>query len=117
MLTAFVSAGGKAVIATGTAFEAGEGQAEPGDLAVSPYGLSKSLTNEALRHFARWRDLKFGKFVIAGPFGPLEEGRFGWSLFERQGDAWVGLGEVESGDEAERWVRLTSAPSCGTFTS
>ena len=83
VLTAFVSAGGKAVIATGTAFEAGEGQAEPGDLAVSPYGLSKSLTNEALRHFARWRDLKFGKFVIAGPFGPLEEGRFGWSLFQR----------------------------------
>lgn len=83
VLSAFAGAGGKAVIATGTAFEAGEGRAEPGDLAVSPYGLSKTLTNEALRHLARWRDLKFGKFVIAGPFGPLEEGRFGWSLFQR----------------------------------
>ncbi|MDP1600739.1 NAD(P)-dependent oxidoreductase [Phenylobacterium sp.] len=83
VFSAFAKAGGKAVIATGTAFEAGEGQAEPGDLAVSPYGLSKTLTNEAIRHFARWRGLKFGKFVIAGPFGPLEEGRFGWSLFQR----------------------------------
>jgi len=83
VLSAFASSGGKAVIATGTAFEAGEGHAEPGDLAVSPYGLSKTLTNEALRHFACWRGLSFGKFVIAGPFGPLEEGRFGWSLFQR----------------------------------
>lgn len=83
VLSAFAKAGGKAVIATGTAFEAGEGRAEAGDLAVSPYGLSKTLTNEALRHLTRWRDLKFGKFVIAGPFGPLEEGRFGWSLFQR----------------------------------
>lgn len=82
-LSAFAKAGGKAMIATGTAFEAGEGRPEAGDLAVSPYGLSKTLTNEALRHFARWRGLKFGKFVIAGPFGPLEEGRFGWSLFQR----------------------------------
>ena len=83
VLSAFAKAGGRAVIATGTAFEAGEGRAEAGDLAISPYGLSKTLTNEALRHFARWRDLRFGKFVIAGPFGPLEEGRFGWSLFQR----------------------------------
>lgn len=83
VLSAFAKAGGKAVIATGTAFEAGEGRAEPGDLAVSPYGLSKTLTNEAFRHFARWRGLNFGKFVIAGPFGPLEEGRFCWSLFQR----------------------------------
>lgn len=91
VLSAFAGTGGKAVIATGTAFEAGEGRAKAGDLAVSPYGLSKTLTNEALRHFARWRELKFGKFVIAGPFGPLEEGRFGWSLFQRWFTGEAGL--------------------------
>ncbi len=82
VFSAFAKAGGAAVIATGTTFEAGEGGGGPGDVALSPYGLSKTLTNEALRNFARWRGLKFGKFVIAAPFGPLEEGRFAWSLFQ-----------------------------------
>ncbi|WP_374658824.1 NAD-dependent epimerase/dehydratase family protein [Phenylobacterium sp.] len=81
-LETFAGAGGQAVIATGTVFEGGEGGA--GDnLAVSPYGLSKSLTNEAVRHMARWRGLRFGKFVVSGPFGPLEEGRMVWSLMQR----------------------------------
>jgi len=71
-----------AVILTGTTFEAGEGNGESGDLAISPYGLSKSLTNQAWRHLARWQGLRFGKFVIAGPFGPWEEGRIVWSLFQ-----------------------------------
>lgn len=89
-LEAFAGAGGRAAIATGTVFEAGEGGA--GDnLAVSPYGLSKSLTNEAVRHMARWRGLRFGKFVVSGPFGPLEEGRMVWSLMQRwfEGEAGV----------------------------
>lgn len=91
-IEAHAKAGGHAVIATGTAFEAGEGRSGPGeDLAVSPYGLSKSLTNETIRHFARWRGLSFGRFVIAGPFGPMEEGRLGWSLFQRwfKGEAGI----------------------------
>ncbi len=79
---AFSRSGGRAVIATGTAFEPGEGGEGPEALAVSPYGLSKGLTNQALRHMARWRGLGFGKFVIAGPFGRLEEGRFAWSMFQ-----------------------------------
>ncbi|WP_332767509.1 NAD(P)-dependent oxidoreductase [Phenylobacterium sp.] len=81
--SALVRSGGVGVVVTGTTFEAGEGQSAPGDVAVSPYGLSKTLTNEALRNFARWRGLRFAKFVIAAPFGPLEEGRFAWSLFQR----------------------------------
>ncbi|MBA4010735.1 MAG: NAD(P)-dependent oxidoreductase [Phenylobacterium sp.] len=91
VLDAFADAGGRAVVATGTAFEAGEGGPEGGDLAVSPYGLSKSLTNETVRHMARWRGLRFGKFVVAGPFGPLEEGRMVWSLMQRwfEGEAGV----------------------------
>jgi len=88
---AHARSGGRAVIATGTAFEAGEGGGETGDLAVSPYGLSKHLTNEAMRHYARWRGLAFGKFVIAGPFGPMEEGRMCWSLFQRWFKGEVGV--------------------------
>jgi UDP-glucose 4-epimerase len=82
VIRALARRGAAAVIATGTAFEAGEGGDGPEALAVSPYGLSKSLTNQTLRHFARWTGLGFGRFVIAGPFGPLEEGRFGWSMFQ-----------------------------------
>jgi UDP-glucose 4-epimerase len=75
-------AGARAAVVTGTTFEAGEGGGGAGDLAVSPYGLSKTLTNEAARHFAPWSGLGFGKFVVAAPFGVLEEGRFAWSLFQ-----------------------------------
>lgn len=78
----FARRGGRAVIATGTGFEAA---GEP-PRAVSPYGLSKHLTNEAFRHYAHWEGLAFGRFVINGPFGPLEEGRLVWSLFQ----AWLG---------------------------
>lgn len=90
-LAAHASAGGRAVIATGTAFEAGEGGGGQPELAVSPYGLSKYLTNETVRHFARWSGLGFGKFVISGPFGAMEEGRLCWSLLQRwfQGQAGV----------------------------
>lgn len=74
---AAAAAGAKGVIATGTGFEdAADG------LAVSPYGLSKRLTNDGYRHLALWRGLAFGRFMINGPFGPLEEGRLVWSLFQ-----------------------------------
>ena len=89
-LDVFAGKGGRAVVATGTVFEAGEG-GDRDALAVSPYGLSKSLTGEAIRHLARWRGLGFGKFVVAGPFGPLEEGRMVWSLMQAwfRGEAGV----------------------------
>jgi nucleoside-diphosphate-sugar epimerase len=81
-IAAFASAGGHAVLATGTYFESGEGG---GDDAASPYGLSKALTNAAQRDMAHAAGLKFGKFVIPAPFGPCEEGRLVWSLFQ----AWT----------------------------
>lgn len=74
---AAAAAGVRGVIATGTGFE----DAANG-LAVSPYGLSKRLTNDGFRHLALWRGLGFGRFMINGPFGPLEEGRLVWSLFQ-----------------------------------
>jgi hypothetical protein len=49
---------------------------------VSPYGASKGLTGQALAGFAAEAGLAFGRFVIANPFGVLEEGRMAWSLFQ-----------------------------------
>lgn len=81
-VAAFAAAGGQAVLATGTYFESGEGG---GGEAASPYGLSKALTNAAQRELAHDAGLAFGKFVIPAPFGPWEEGRLVWSLFQ----AWT----------------------------
>ena len=45
-------------------------------VAFSPYGLSKGLTAEVVRHRCQEFGLYYGKFVIPNPFGPLEEPRF-----------------------------------------
>lgn len=66
----------KAVVFTGSVFEANEGAGNWPMEAFSPYGLSKGLTSEAIRHWcARYR-IPFNKFLIANPFGPFEEARF-----------------------------------------
>lgn len=82
VLSALSRGGLRAVVVTGTSFEAGEGGSATDILAASPYGLSKTLTNQYWRHAVRWRGLRFGKFVIAAPFGPWEQGRLTWSLFQ-----------------------------------
>ncbi|MCA4917707.1 MAG: NAD(P)-dependent oxidoreductase [Phenylobacterium sp.] len=74
--------GCRVLISTATVFEPGEGGEGPDAPAVSPYGLSKGLTGQALAGFAEDAGLSFGRFVIANPFGVLEEGRMGWSLFQ-----------------------------------
>ena len=66
----------RAVIMTGSVFEANEGAGEPPLRAFSPYGLSKTLTWEVLKYYASAAGLKAGKFVIPNPFGPWEEPRF-----------------------------------------
>ena len=45
-------------------------------IAFSPYGLSKGLTAAIVSHRCREFGLRYGKFVIPNPFGPLEEPRF-----------------------------------------
>jgi hypothetical protein len=54
-----------------------EGAFGAGDaaLAVTPYGLSKTLTNVALQHHAAWAGLRFGRFVIPSPYGAFEQQR------------------------------------------
>lgn len=66
----------KAVVFTGTVFEANEGAGDLPLRAFSPYGLSKGLTSEVIRHWCVHLAIPFNKFLIANPFGPFEEPRF-----------------------------------------
>jgi UDP-glucose 4-epimerase len=65
-----------AVLLTGSVFEPDEGAGTEPRRAFSPYGLSKALTASVIRYWCEVASLPFGKFVIANPFGPLEEPRF-----------------------------------------
>lgn len=65
-----------AVLLTGSVFEPDEGAGTEPRRAFSPYGLSKALTASVVRHWCEIAGLPLGKFVIANPFGPLEEPRF-----------------------------------------
>ncbi len=67
--------GGKKILLTGTVFERGEG-GEKNAQALSPYGLSKTLTTECFQFYAAQRNMRLGRFVIPNPFGPWEEPRF-----------------------------------------
>ncbi len=62
-----------AVLATGSLFEADEGLGEQPLRAFNPYGLSKTLTWQALRFAAESRGLTLGKFTLGNPFGPHEK--------------------------------------------
>lgn len=76
VLGALQKSGGRGIVLTGSVFENDEGAGSEGLAAFSPYGLSKSLTYQMFRHYARAAGLPLGKFVIPNPFGPLEEPRF-----------------------------------------
>ena len=65
-----------AVVLTGSVFEPDEGAGTEPRRAFSPYGLSKALTAAVVRYWCEVGGLPLGKFVIANPFGPLEEPRF-----------------------------------------
>jgi nucleoside-diphosphate-sugar epimerase len=80
VLRAAAEAGARAIILTGTVFEAGEG-GDPDSAPVTPYGLSKTLTRTAFEYWAGQAGLRFGRFIIPSPYGALEERRFGWHLF------------------------------------
>jgi UDP-glucose 4-epimerase len=66
----------KAVVFTGSVFEADEGAGNLPMRAFSPYGLSKGLTSQIMQFWCSHYGLPFSKFIIANPFGPLEEPRF-----------------------------------------
>ena len=66
----------KAVVATGSVFEGGEGTGEAPLRAFSAYGLSKQLSAAAMAFRCEEAGLPLFRFVIANPFGPWEEPRF-----------------------------------------
>jgi UDP-glucose 4-epimerase len=79
----------RAIVFTGSVFEANEGAGDLPCRAFSPYGLSKGLTWDIFRHWAIHYRVPLGKFLIANPFGPFEEPRFCAYLIKtwRQGEA------------------------------
>jgi len=76
VLREFKTAGGKAVLATGSVFEQDEGAGDGTMRAFSGYGLAKGLAWQVFRFYCEEAGVPLGKFVIPNPFGPLEEPRF-----------------------------------------
>lgn len=76
VLEAFLEAGGRRVVLTGSVFEGGEGAGSQGLPDFSPYGLSKALTARVFAFHCERAGISLGKFVIPNPFGPLEEPRY-----------------------------------------
>jgi nucleoside-diphosphate-sugar epimerase len=81
----------RAVLLTGTVFEADEGGGDPPLRAIGAYGLAKTLTWQIFRHHAEARGLALSKFVIANPIGPLEKPGLCRSLAR----AWLAGGTPE----------------------
>ncbi|MBA3815727.1 MAG: NAD(P)-dependent oxidoreductase [Parachlamydiaceae bacterium] len=64
------------VALTGSVFEQNEGAGSENLKAVSPYGLSKSLTSDTFAFYTSTLQMNLGKFIIPNPFGSFEEARF-----------------------------------------
>ncbi|MGE3841683.1 MAG: NAD-dependent epimerase/dehydratase family protein [Vicinamibacterales bacterium] len=75
-LTSLARRGCPVAVLTGTVFEAYEGAGEAPLRAFSGYGLSKTLTAVIVEHACHLAGMRFAKFVIPNPFGPMEEPRF-----------------------------------------
>ncbi|MEQ1498205.1 MAG: NAD(P)-dependent oxidoreductase [Novosphingobium sp.] len=70
------AAGTGRMVWTGTVFEPGAARGDQLDQAITPYGLSKWLSWQALEFYAAEAGLALGKFIVPNPFGPLEQERF-----------------------------------------
>lgn len=73
---AAVAAGTRRLIWTGTVFEPEAADGDRTDEAITPYGLSKWLSWQAAVRDAEAAGLPLGRFIVANPFGPLEQERF-----------------------------------------
>jgi UDP-glucose 4-epimerase len=65
------------VVLTGSFFEHNEGAGSRPLVAFSPYGVSKGVTADVVRHRCHEIGMRYGKFVVPHPFGPLEQPRLG----------------------------------------
>lgn len=66
-------AGCRAVVMTGTYFEADEGTGSAPMGAFSPYAVAKTLSYDYMRFYFARAGMSTGKFVMPNPFGPLEK--------------------------------------------
>jgi nucleoside-diphosphate-sugar epimerase len=73
----------RAVVLTGSVFEADEGIGTEPRQAFSPYGLSKTLTGQVFRYRCARAGIPLTRFIIPNPFGPYEEQRFCHYLMSR----------------------------------
>ncbi|MCS6778803.1 MAG: NAD-dependent epimerase/dehydratase family protein [Geminicoccaceae bacterium] len=73
LLDRFARSGGRAVLVTGSIFEADEGRGSAPLRAFNRYGLAKTLIWQTIRFEVERRGLALGKFVIAHPVGPLDK--------------------------------------------
>lgn len=73
LLDRFAAGGGRAVLVTGSIFEADEGRGPAPLRAFNPYGLAKTLIWQTIRFETERRGLALGKLVIAHPVGPLDK--------------------------------------------
>jgi nucleoside-diphosphate-sugar epimerase len=67
----------KGVVLTGSFFECDEGAGSQPLAAFSAYGVSKGLSAQIVRYRCHEIGIRYGKFVIPHPFGPLEQPRLG----------------------------------------
>jgi UDP-glucose 4-epimerase len=67
----------KGVVLTGSFFEQDEGAGSQPLAAFSAYGVSKGVTADVVRYRCHETGLRYGKFVVPHPFGPLEQPRLG----------------------------------------
>lgn len=73
LLDRFAARGGRAVLVTGSVFEADEGVGPPPLRAFNPYGLAKTLIWQSVRFEVERRGLTLGKLVIAHPIGAYDK--------------------------------------------
>lgn len=73
LLDRFAASAGRAVLVTGSIFEADEGSGPAPLRAFNPYGLAKTLIWQTIRFEVERRGLIVGKFVIAHPVGPFDK--------------------------------------------
>lgn len=78
----------RAMVLTGSVFEAHEGAGTQPLVAFSPYGVSKTVTAELVFYWCHELGVTLSRFVIPNPFGPFEEPRFSAYLVRswRQGE-------------------------------
>lgn len=100
----------KGVVLTGSVFEQDEGAGTRPLMAFSPYGVSKGLTAQIVRHRCHEAGLPLGKFVIPNPFGSLEQPRLGAYLAR----TWAagGIAEIRTPDYIRDNIHVGLLAAC-----